>query len=380
MSKYLLTLGTQNFKDPDNGGIHTCYFDDGDFSFEKIGYYDNTVMAGQQYYDAKRSILYIADEVDGHFNRKAGGGRVYAYKLDKMTGQLELINWISALMSKTCYIWPSASGNYLMVANHTGSTAATKVVRNSDGSIGNVMVYEDGGIVLIRLNPDGSLDKVTDYVVYPEKLINGKIAHTHCHSVMADPSGKIFYSCDKGLDMIYSYAIDEENGLIIRKAEKTMDYKTAPRYLCFHPYKKIMYQNNETSNYLFAFEYDTETGLLREICRKTLVDEPYEKMMPSDLTITHNGRYLYAATRNTARIVVFRVDDATGEISKIQTVDTGDDNIRGLGISPDDRYLFTASPGTGKLACYVIKDDGQIEKASELAVRNVGNVGIIALD
>ena len=141
-----------------------------------------------------------------------------------------------------------------------------------------------------------------------------------------------------------------------------------------------MYQNNETSNYLFAFEYDTETGLLREICRRTLVDEPYEKMMPSDIVITHNGRYLYAATRNTARFVVFRVDDATGEINRIQTIDTGDDNIRGLGISPDDRYLFTASPGTGKLACYVIKDDGQIEKVSELAVRNVGNVGIIALD
>ena len=78
MTRYLLTLGTQNFRDPDNGGIHTCIFDDADGSFTMLSHTDPQVMAGQQYYDAKRSILYICDEVDGHNGRKAGGGRLYA--------------------------------------------------------------------------------------------------------------------------------------------------------------------------------------------------------------------------------------------------------------------------------------------------------------
>ena len=352
MTRYLLTLGTQNFRDPGNGGIHTCIFDDADSSFSFIAHADPQVMAGQQYYDSARSILYICDEVDGHYGRKAGGGRLYAYRLDAASGQLTLINWISTLMTKTCYVWPTASGKYLMVANHTGSTAATKIIRNDDGSIGNALIYEDGGLVLVRLNDDGSLDRVVDYVTYPEQLKNGKIEHTHCHSVMADPSGRIFYSCDKGLDMIYSYQVDEENGRIIRKAETVMDYKTAPRYMCFHPFMDVMYQNNETSNYVFAFRYDRNTGALQEICRNTLIDEPYEKMMPSDIVITHNGKYVYVGTRNTSRIVCFATDENSGALSKIQTVDTFESNTRGLGISPDDRYLFAASPGDGHLTVY----------------------------
>lgn len=376
MSKYTISCGTFNFRNPEERGLYLLEFDDSNQTVSDLGYYCRQLNAGQQCFDSSRNLLYVCDEVDGPVGFKAGGGRVCCFRYDAVNKQLIEVNSISALMTKTCYVSMSKTGRYLIAANHTGSSAVTKVLRNPDGSYSSSVIYEDGGIILIRLNDDGSLDKVVDCVLYPEKLIDGTVRHTHCHSINPDPGMTIFYACDKGLDMIYSYQIDEEQGRIIRKAEKTMENLTAPRYTCFHPRLPVMYENNETSNILFTFSYDSRNGELDVLQRNELITNLHDRMQPSDLAITPDGKHLYAATRSVNRLVIFDVDQE-GLLFKREELDTGESSIRGIRITPDGRYLMSCSPSDGLLGIYAIKEDGSLSTIKEHPVANIGNAIIL---
>ena len=302
MSIYQVAIGTFDFKG--SHGVLTGVFDSNDLSLTIDGTYNEEVNGGQLYYDQKRKVLYVCDETNGHIV-KGGGGRIYAYRAKE--GKLVLLNYIDTLLTKTCYCHLNHDGSYLMYANHTDRQIATKVRKKENGEFESVLISDDGGVGLISINEDGSLNKICDMVLYQGFVKDGKYRQPHCHSINS-PDGKIFYTCDKGLDKIYSYKIDEEKGKIIQLAVKDMKEFTAPRYTAFHPRLPVMYENNETSNELFAFVYDKESGNLTEIDRQLLLTDPGIHM-PSDLQVDHKGKYLFACTRNVNKLVSFAINE-----------------------------------------------------------------------
>ena len=373
--KFYAVVGTWMFK-PVEKGVCVFSYDPETAEMELLKRYDPEVAAGQQYYDPKRGVLYIADECDGHPGETAGGGFVRAYKLNPENGELTFLNERRVLMTKTSYFWLDKSGDYAMASCHTGRAGVTKVVRNPDNTFSSCVVYEDVGVVLMRINKDGSLGEVCDVALYPGLTTLPNQVHSHPHSIMADPSGEIFYSCDKGLDMIYSYKIDRERGRIIRKAEKSMDFATAPRYLAFHPTLPVMFENNETSNFVFSFKYCTESGELKEICRVPLLDDA-ERVSPSDLRVSADGKFLYAAVRGVDKIVVYAVDPETGALSRIQIADCPG-GPRGINLSPDGRFLLAANNGANEIRTFVVKEDGTLSDTGRaVKVDFAANVSVI---
>ena len=355
MSKYYMAIGTFDFKRPH--GILTAVFDDSDLSFSITGSYEEGVNAGNMYYDKNRKVLYVCDETDGHLVSGAGGGTIYAFKV--VDHLLKLMNHINTYMTKTCYCHMDGSGKYLLYANHTNRKPVTKVKKNDDGLFETVLVSDDGGVGMIALNEDGSLDKVKDMVLYEGYIEEGRYRQPHCHSINLSPDGKIFYACDKGLDRIYSYSIDYENGKIVPLQVTQMEKDTAPRYTAFHPILPVIYENNETSNILYAFRYDTKTGSLEKIGAYKQVEDG-EGVTPSDLVSTHAGDHLYSATRNCNRLIAFRIRE-DGTLEKIREYDMKEDAIRGLCISEDDRYLMAMASGKSEILIFRITENGEIE-------------------
>ena len=371
MSERILIIGQTNFRDTEKG-ITVLKFDSDNCSFAFVQRYDTDVEAGQQYYDRKRKVLYICDETNGHALKNAGGGRIYAYKVDKESGVLTKQNYLDCLMTKTSYCWLSKSGNYLLYSCHAGSGVVSKVVRGDDGSFRSSIVFEDGGIGVMKLNGDGSLDKISDVVTFDPIFRPEKLCMPHCHSIKASPDGSIFYSCDKGLDKIYSFSLDEESGRLVRKAEKQMPLFTAPRYLAFHPTLDVLYENNETSNTLYAFRYEKNSGELTEICQAEQTDAT--ECMPSDLVIDEKGEYLYSGLRKVNQIAVFKIHK-DGSFTKIQNIDNTD-SPRGLCIV--DQYLMSANPSAGLIRVFEIQEDGTLKDSGvTYSIANPGNIGVI---
>lgn len=368
--KYRSVIGTFDFKSPH--GLYTATFDSELRKLEITNHYVNDINAGQLYYSHNHHVIYVCDETDGHDYPHAGGGRIYAYHVEN-DGSLRLLNYVDTLMTKTCYCCLSSDEKYLLYSNHTGRGTVTTVIRNDDGSFNKKIVMDDGGIGLIKLYEDGSLDKITDIYIHDYEFTEDHIIrHPHCHSINLASDGKHYIVCDKGMDRIYSYQVNADN-----RIELTDTYYSekgdAPRYTVFHPSDNVFYESNETSNYVCVFRCDSKTGKLTRLQRVQLL-ETYEDSKASDIAITNDGRYLLVAVRDANKIVVFKInDDFT--ISKKGEYDS-ELSVRGFALTDDNKYLMTAHV-EGMVKVFELSDEGSLSKVTETLCEKAGCIRFI---
>jgi 6-phosphogluconolactonase (cycloisomerase 2 family) len=197
------------------------------------------------------------------------------------------------------------------------------------------------------------------------------------HSVVGDPTSELFVVCDKGVDKVYTFGIDRENGKIIYKSQFKANERSAPRYSVFHPTLPIVYENNENVTYIHTFKYDVESGELELLATTDLLQEHGGKGMPSDIAISQNGKFLYACTRGANILSVFSLDE-NGIPTLIQTSPCGGEGPRGMKISPDGKFVFIANLESGSVAVFKINDDGTVSDTGRRTEAPCpGNISIV---
>lgn len=98
---------------------------------------------------------------------------------------------------------------------------------------------------------------------------------------------------------------------------------------------------------------DSATGALHPVHR---IGTPGE---PAALTLTDNGRFLYASMRSTGRLCSFAVDAVSGQLTLLNAVDVGADPAH-VSVSPGEQYLFSAYYAAGGVAVHRIEEDGSL--------------------
>lgn len=378
MQKQYAIAGTWNFKGVALG-ISVFSYEPERGDMELLHHYDSHVAAGCQAYDKKRNILYVADECEHRSGERGGGGYVRAYRLNPEDGSLTMFSERKTILTVPAYLWLDISGEYCVVACHTKRNYVTKAVFDSAGRWQPCVIYDDVGVVLIRLNADGSFGEVCDIALHEGLTANAKQVHAHPHSIIGSPDGQIYFACDKGLDRIYSYKLDRENGKLIGMVQTPMDYASAPRYGVFHPELPVFYENNETSSKLYAFRYDNRTGRLETLSEISLFDENEEKGMQSDLLLHQGGKYLYAAIRNPDEIAILDVDPANGSLTLRQRI-SNNGAPRGLAISPDGRFLFSANAEAATINSYEIAEDGSLhDTGKQFTAPSAANISFVTV-
>lgn len=247
------------------------------------------VAAGQLYLDAERKILYAVDEC-GERCGEIGGGYVMAFRIDSGTGALTLINEKESLCPEPSYLCLDKSGRYLVACHCVDPFHVTKIVRRPNGSYGNEVLFDDTGLVMFRINDDGSLGDVCDVAVTkgtggkdPLSRVNVDPVSGHIqlvevisrlHSVVASPSGEMMAVCDKGMDRIHTYRINREKGKLVH-LDTWVSEEVAyfPYYGAFHPTLPVYYANNENYAGMNSFQYDEKTGKLDLLQKLYLLPE-----------------------------------------------------------------------------------------------------------
>lgn len=385
MSKQFAVVGNWDFQKREGKGLASYTYDPENAEMTHICTVRDDVSVGHQFVDHERGIIYVTYEERNLRGYWGGGGYVLAFRLDKETGELTQISDELSLAPLPSYIWLDKSKKYAIVTNHVTSNVVTKVVRNEDGTFSNRVETDDAAVILYRVKDDGSLGEVCDVYTFPsdDKVPsdpkNPRYAGgiPHMHSVVADPSGELYIICDKGVDKVYSFKIDRENGRLIHTDTAPCDERTAPRYSAFHPTLPVFYENNETSPYLITFGYDVETGKISEKSKMFIASEDKSKGMPSDLAVSADGRFLYTLVRGTDVISTFALGE-DGMPSIIQCIPCGGEGPRGMRISPDGRFVFVANLNSGSVAIFSVNEDGTLTdtgKRTEAACP--GNITII---
>lgn len=319
------------------------------------------IAAGQQVFDARRRIAYVVDEAGDKRGKCGGGGHVLAFRIRADDGHLTCLGEKETLSPAPSYISVDKTGKYAIVVHHTGFSHVTHVIKHTDGTFASETLFDDAAVDLFRINDDGSFGEICDMDVHHGDGDSGPHMMSHLHCAVADPTGELFLVCDKGLDRIWSYAIDREKGKLKLLSETPVETGNWPRYGVFHPEINAFYVNHEKTPNINAYHYDTVSGKLELFqtvsMRQGAQDQPTEA---SDILVGPGGKFLYVTDRGSNTIAIFKIQ-SNGELELLCNVGCGGKNPRGLCVSPDGRFMLVANSDSASITVFQILDDGMLK-------------------
>ena len=280
-----------------------------------------------------RRFLYAVSEVGTADASGKKTGFVAAYSIGA-GGKLMLLNRVPSNGADPCHISVSRSGRTVAVANYTGGSTVSYLVK-----------------------PDGSLGAITtdQHVGHGPNKERQEAAHAHSANFAADDH--LLLSCDLGADAVYLYQCDDAKGKIAprRPASVHVEPGSGPRHLAIHPSARYAYVINELTNSIGVFAFDPAKG--------TLVQRQSISTLPAGTTVANStaevvvhprGRFVYGSNRGHDSIAVFSVDARDGRLTAIGNTPTGGKAPRSFAIDPTGRWLLAANQLSNNINSFAI--------------------------
>ena len=124
------------------------------------------------------------------------------------------------------------------------------------------------------------------------------------------------------------------------------------------------YTSGEKTEGIYVYDFNTDTGELTE------VEKDDSLINPSFLTISPNGKFLYACTdtklEKNGSVSAFRIDTLTGEISFINKQTTGGRNPVHLVVDKTNKHVITSNYTDAGISVFKCNANGSIQPFSQL--------------
>ena len=267
-----------------------------------------------------------------------------AFAIDPATGDLRSHGEPAALPSRPIHASLDRSGGYLLTA------------------------YNDpSGLTVHRVGGDGAIGAP---VAQQPDLDTG----IYAHQILATPSNRCVVLVTRGNDSTASKPEDPgaiktfafNNGKLSNLASiaPSKGFGFGPRHLDFHPAKPWVFVSIERQNKLYVYELSEPTGLSREpiFIKETLSNPKTPASQGAGAIHVHaNGKFVYLTNRTfPAReggrevsqggeyngednLVVYALDQSSGEPKPIQHIDGRGVQLRTFGIDASGCLLVAAS-------------------------------------
>jgi len=273
--------------------------------------------------------LYAVNEIANYEGKKEGS--ITAYRIDRATGKLEMLNRASTRGAGPCHVNLDRTGRMAMIANYGG-----------------------GSVASYRIDSGGRLSEAVSFFQHEGGSVNPKRQEgPHAHSINPTPDNRFAVVCDLGTDEIVIYAIDPPAGSMKRHGAVKLAPGSGPRHFAFHPGGRFGYSVNELLSTVTAFGY--RKGSLTEIQTvSTLPDGFAGQNTTAEIRVHPNGRWLYASNRGEDSIAVFSIDEKTGKITRIENTPTQGSTPRNFYIEPSGRWLLAANQRSNNIAVFEI--------------------------
>jgi 6-phosphogluconolactonase len=269
---------------------------------------------------------------------------VVTYSIDRQTGALKEVAK-GSLAESFPYIQVDKSGRYLLGASY--------------------------GANLVSVNAIGPDGKVAD----PHQVIP---TARNAHAIVTDQTGQWVFVPHLGTDQIFQFRLDSATGKLAANTPPTVQIKqgAGPRHIIISSDNRFAYLLNELTAVVTTLSLDAKTGLLTEVSSASALP-PDTKLTPgaprpspgrnvdndiwaSDLHLTPNGRFLYAAERTSSSIGAFSVDPATGKLTYLSSTPT-EKQPRGFRIDPTGRYMVVSGEKSETISVYAIDANGGLK-------------------
>jgi 6-phosphogluconolactonase len=323
---YEIFVGTYTM-DTLSKGIYRCFLDS-DGKLIKISAIDNDENPSFVCLSGDAKTLYALAELEDR-------GAVTSYDIEGLTPTLkEKINVGGSLM---CHISTTSIQDNILCA-----------------------CYKSGDIYSLLL---GGSPKILSQINKSSEK-----GQSSSHFISIDKSGKYALTVDIALDCIHVYRYSNgcleqpDNGFF----KLQLECGEGPRHLKFHPYLDTVYVTTEYSNKIITLRFDDATGTLEFIRSDNMLPDDHKgASCASEIAISKDGMFLYAANRGANLITCFELDNS-GQLVLRGHFDCFGDWPRHIYITGDSKFMLVANQNSGNVAVMpVSSSDGALSAAVE---------------
>jgi 6-phosphogluconolactonase (cycloisomerase 2 family) len=339
------TLPTQVDLPPGNGrGIHIFQVNRATGAMTPAGVYESGISPSCLALNGSGTHLYSANETDRVGKIKSG--TVSAFAIDRGSGKLALLNTVRSGGDGPTFVSIHPSGRFVLVANYFG-----------------------GSVAVLPILPNGQLGAATDIKIDrgnlgPTRATNappGSFAfsghdHTHAHMIEADASGRFVLHADLGLDKIFVWKFDEQEGVLTPHdpAAVSLPPGDGPRHFQFHPNGRWLYSIQEEGSTIVLFDYAAATGRLTE--RQTISTLPpgfAGSNFCSEILVSADGRFVYAGNRLHDSIGILAIGP-DGKLTFVGDEWTRGNYPRSFNFDPTGRFLYCCNQRGDNIAVFSV--------------------------
>ena len=128
-----------------------------------------------------------------------------------------------------------------------------------------------------------------------------------------------------------------------------------PRHFAFHPNGRYACVINEIGNMVTMYAFDDSTGTLAEIQTVPTLPEGFEgRSHTADVHFAPSGAFLYGSNRGHDSIVIYAVDEETGQLTLVGHESTRGQVPRNFCIDPTGTWLLAANQNSDNIVVYCI--------------------------
>jgi 6-phosphogluconolactonase len=207
--------------------------------------------------------------------------------------------------------------------------------------------YHSNCVWIARIGSDGAMadlpDQVVAHIVTP-------------HSVVLHPNNRVVYAGATGMPGIQIFDFSDEDMPLANRSDAPASTPDAtPRHLAIDPAGRFLFCMNESSSIvdIFAIGEDGRALTYAHSADLRPADQRDGHGLGADITISKNGRFLYCCERKRGTVNVLSVDQSTGALTAMQSVEVGF-IPRSLALDPSGRFFASAIQGDGVVHIHAV--------------------------
>jgi 6-phosphogluconolactonase len=282
----------------------------------------------------------LAVSPDGRFlvaAARSSPPQAWSYLIDRTSGSLTPIG-TGPLAESLPYIAFDATGRWLLGASYGGNLVCVNRV-SDDGRVGA-----------------------------PLQIVS---TARNAHAIRADNTNRFVFVPHLGTDQVLQFRFDDKTGRLTANTPPLVQLEAGcgPRHLVVSRDNRFVYVLNELTASVVTLALDPASGLLSAVGKASALpaDSALKPGAPrpspgrnvendiwaSDLHLTPDGRFLYAAERTSSTINALRVDASRGKLTYLGSTPT-EKQPRGFAIDPTGRFMVVSGEKSGTLSSYSI--------------------------
>ena len=205
----------------------------------------------------------------------------------------------------------------------------------------------------------------------------------NAHCVLVDRSNKYVFVSTLGTDQVFQFVFDADTGRLAANTPNALQLSagSGPRHMVFSNDNRFLYVLGELMGTVTTLALSAASGRLSELGSESILPhattlrpgfprgavggstasggqrDTSNDIWASELRLSPDDRFLYAAERTGSTLSWLRVDAASGKLTCLGIIPT-ERQPRGFAIDPAGKHLVVAGEESGAISVYAIVSDG----------------------